>query len=219
MRPWLTGALWLLGLGSAHAADMIALRYMDQDPGDPPYLTRIFVTPDFMRMDGGDDAGDFVLLDRRQRRVINVMRESKLAMVFAPGKLPPRPAGWKARLDVQPAGPGVQRFSLTVKGRVCTEGAATRKLAPDAARALAELKSILAATQYRTWQDTPREMQHDCDLANQVWESGTVLRLGLPLEENEFTGRTRRFESETSQPVEPELFRVPEGIKAIDAPS
>jgi hypothetical protein len=217
MRPWLV--LWLLGLGSAHAADMIALRYMDQDPGDPPYLTRIFVTPDFLRMDGGVDAGDFVLLDRRQHRVINVMRDSKLAMVFSSGKLPPKPAGWKARLDVQPAGSGVQRFSLTVKGQLCSEGSAARKAAPDAARAMAELKAVLAATQYRMWQDTPREMQHDCDLANQVWESGTTLKLGLPLEEREFTGRTRQFESETRQPVQPELFRVPEGIKAIDAPS
>ena len=219
MRPWLVGVLCLLGLGSAHAADMMVLRYLDQDPGDPPYLTRIFVTPDFLRMDGGEDTADFVLLDRRQRRVINVMRDSKLAMVFALGELPPRPAGWKAKLDVRQAGHGVQRFSLTVKGQVCSEGAATRKLVPDAARAMAELKSILAVTQYRMWHDSPREMQHDCDLANQVWESGTTLKLGLPLEEREFTGRTRQFESESKQPVQPELFRVPDGMAAINAPS
>ena len=57
MRLWLA-ALWLLGAGTAQAADMIALRqtmitlrYIDQDTGDAPYLTRILVTPDFMRMD------------------------------------------------------------------------------------------------------------------------------------------------------------------------
>jgi len=224
MRIWL--GLWLLGMGSAYAADMIALRqemialrYVEQDPGDPPYLTRIFVTPDFMRMDGGEDDGDFVLLDRRKRLVINVMHANKLAMVFSPGALPPKPTGWKPRLDASKAAHGTRRFSLVVKGVVCSEGVAAPHAAPDAARAMAELKSILAATQYRVWKDSPRAMQHDCDLANQVWDSGATLTLGLPLEEREFTGRTRQFESESKQPVQPELFRVPDGMAAIDAPS
>jgi hypothetical protein len=217
MRTWLL--LWLFGVGAAHAADMIALRYVDQDPGDPPYLTRILVTPDFMRMDGGEDDDDFVLLDRRQKKVINVMRDNHLALVFSPGALPPKPADWKPQLDENAAAAGTRRFRLSVKGVVCNEGVAARRAAPDAARAMAELKTILAATQYRVWKDSPRELQHDCDLANQVWESGATLTLGLPLEEREFTGRTRQFESETRQPLQPELFRVPDGLTAIDAPS
>ena len=214
---WL--ALCLLGMSTAYAADMIELRYIDQDPGDPPALTRILVTPDFMRMDSGEDEGDFILLDRRQRQVINVMHDSQLAMVFTPGELPPRPAGWNPRLDVKPPVRGTQRFSLKVNGVVCSEGIAARAAAPDAARAMAELKSILAATQYRVWKDSPRDMQHDCDLANQVWESGTTLKLGLPLEVHEFGGRTRQFESESKHPLQPELFRVPDGLTAFNAPS
>lgn len=214
---WL--ALWLLGMGTAHAADMVEFRYVDQDPGDPPYLTRMLVTTDFMRMDSGEDDGDFILLDRRKRTVTNVMRDNQLALVFTPGKLPPRPAGWKPRLDVRPAAPGTRRFSLVVNGVTCSEGVAARAAAPDAARAMAELKSVLAAMQYRVWQTTPPELRHDCDLANQVWESGTTLKLGLPLEEREFTGRTRQFERESSQPLRPELFRLPEGMPAISAPS
>jgi hypothetical protein len=208
----------LLGM-SAQAADMIALRYVDQDPGDPPYLTRILVTPDFLRMDGGEDDGDFVLLDRRQRVVVNVMRDSKLAMTFSPGALPPRPTDWKPQFDANDAATGTRRFRLSVNGVVCSEGVAAAAAAPDAARAMAELKAVLAATQYRVWKDSPPAMQNDCDLANHVWESGTTLRLGLPLEEREFTGRTRTFERESSEPLQPELFRVPEGMTAINAPS
>jgi len=37
------------------------------------------------------------------------------------------------------------------------------------------------------WLDSPREMQHDCDLANLVWEAGATLKLGLPQEEREFS--------------------------------
>jgi hypothetical protein len=210
--------LLALCAGFAQAADMTVLRYVDQDPGDPPYSTRILVTPEFMRMDSGEDEGDFILLDRRRRVVINVMHENRLAMVFAPGKLPPKPAGWTPRLEAGKAERGGRHFTLTVKGVVCSEGVAA-KHAMDAARAMTELKAILAATQYRVWKDSPPGMQHDCDLANQVWNSGDTLTLGLPLDEREFTGRSRTFESEIRQPLNPELFRVPDGITAIDAPS
>lgn len=211
--------LGLLGLGAAHAADMTVLHYVDQDPGGASYVTRILVTPDFMRMDGGQDNGDFALLDRRQRQLINVTYDNKLALVFASGILPPRPASLKSRLDVLKAAPGTQRFRLEVNGVVCSEGVAALGAAPDVARAMAELKSVLAATQYRVWKDSPAELQHDCDLANQVWETESTLKLGLPLEEREFTGRTRKFERETRQPLQPELFRVPEGVTVINAPS
>ena len=150
--------------------------------------------------------------------VINVMRESRLAMVFAPGMLPPQPAGWSPRLDANKSERGGQRFTLSVKGVVCSEGVAARH-AMDAARAMAEMKAILAATQYRVWKASPPDLQHDCDLANQVWNSGTTLTLGLPLEEREFTGRSRTLESETQLPVDPGLFRVPEGLAQVNAPS
>ncbi len=217
MRLW--ALLCVFAVGATQAADMTALRYIDQDPGDPPYLTRILLTPGFMRMDDGNDDGDFILLDRQQQKVINVMRGNQMAMVFSAGTLPRRPAGWKPVLDVQAGAPGTRRFNLTLKGVVCSEGVAAERAAPEAARAMAELKSILAPMQYRVWQDTPAEIQHDCDLANQVWASDATLKLGLPLEEREFTGRTRQFESESKQPLRPELFRVPDGIPLIDAPS
>lgn len=211
--------LCLLGVGAAHAADMTVLRYVDQDPGGEAYRTRILVTPDYLRMDSGEDDGDFFLLDRRQRKLINVMRDRQLAMVFLPGTLPPRPADWKPYLDTRPAAPGTEHFSLSMKGGVCSEGVAARRAAPDAARAMAEMKSVLASMQYRVWQESPPGLQHDCDLVNLVWESGTTLKLGLPLEEREFTGRSRRFESETRQPLEPGLFRLPDGMATINAPS
>lgn len=198
---------------------MIALRYIDQDPGDPPYLTRVFVTPDFMRMDSGEDDGDFLLLDRQQRLAINVLRDNNAAMVFKPGVVPGKPDNWSPSLDTRPGAPGTQRFSLAMAGVVCSEGVAAPAAAPDAARAMAELKRLFAAMQYRVWQSSPSDLQHDCDLANQVWESDATLKLGLPLEERDFTGRTRQLESESKQPLRPELFRLPEGLTEINGPS
>lgn len=209
----------LLAAGAAQAADMTVLRYVEQDPGDPPYTTRVLVTPHYLRMDSGDDDGDFVLLDRRQKKVFNVMRGSGMVMAFVPGKLPKPPAAWRARLDTRPGAAGTRNFRLLAGDTVCNEGRLAARAAPDAARALGELKSVLALTQYRVWQASPREMQNDCDLANHVWEFGRVLQAGLPLEEHEAGGRVRQFESETKLPVNPDLFTLPAGLPVLDAES
>ncbi len=210
--------LGMLGIGSAQASDMIALRYIDQDPGGPAYLTRIFVTPQYLRMDTGEDGGDFILLDRRQRKVINVLRGNGMIMVFKAGKQPSRPADWAPQLESSKTGRGL-RFSLSVKGVTCSEGLAAPGAAPDAVRAMSELKSVLAATQYRVWSESPASMQHQCDLANQVWETGTTLKLGLPLEERDFTGRSRKIEREGREPLKPGLFRIPKDLPSMEMPS
>jgi hypothetical protein len=220
MRGWQKLSLGLaLIAGAAQAADMTVLRYVEQDPGDPPYVTRLLVTPAFMRMDSGEDAGDFVLLDRRKKTVYNVMLGSGMAMAFVPGRLPARPSGWRARLETRPGAAGTLNYRLLVNQSVCSEGKLAPRAAPDVARALGELKSVLAVTQYRVWQASPRDMQHECDLANQVWEFGRVLKAGLPLEEVEAGGRVRQFESESRLPLDPALFRLPEGLPVLEADS
>lgn len=215
------GALMALALlaGSAQAADMTVLRYVEQDPGDPAYVTRVLVTPHFLRMDSGEDEGDFVLLDRRQKKVFNVMRGSGMAMAFVPGTLPKPPATWQARLETRPGAAGTLNYRLLAGREVCSEGRLAPRAAPAAARALRELKSVLALTQYRVWQASPREMQNACDLANHVWEFGRVLAAGLPLEEHESGGRVRQFESQTTLPLKPELFTLPAGLPVLDAES
>jgi len=210
--------LCLLGVGAAHAADMTVLRYVDQDPGGEAYLTRLLVTPDYLRMDSGEDGGDFVLLDRRAQRAYTVMRDNKMAMVFTRVAVPLPPPSWNVKLLLEPEQPGKQAFSLRVNGLTCSEGVAQRGVAVDAVRAMAELKAALAATQYRVWRDSPVDLQHDCDVANQVWESDTTLKLGLPQFERDFSGRTRSLQGQTRARLKPELFRLPPGMAEMAAP-
>jgi hypothetical protein len=218
MKVLCRAGVGLLVMASAQAGDMTVLTYRDQDPGDPAYPTRVLVTPDFLRMDSGEDDGDFVLLDRKARKVMNVMREMRMTMIFAHADVPPRPAAWKSRLRVEPPAGTIQRYRLQVNGQLCSEGRVDRGAAPDAARAMVELKAVLAATQYRVWRDSPAGMQHDCDLANQVWDIDGVLRLGLPLEENEYNGRTRTLQARGTQPYNAALFRLPAGFADMTAP-
>lgn len=61
------------------AATMSELNYQDADPGTAAYRTRILVTPDYLRMDTGNDNGDFVLLKRSSGELLNVIRSEQRA--------------------------------------------------------------------------------------------------------------------------------------------
>ncbi len=212
---WL-GALYFAAT-TAQAAGMIELSYVDQDRGDAPYPTRILITPDFLRMDGGESGGDFVLLDRKRQQVVNVMRASGTALVFRRAELPSRPLGWKASQRVTRATEG-NRVRVSVKGVECSDTTTAKGLHPDAVRALTELKTVLAERQYATWKVTPSDLQYDCDLANQVWEFKTPLKYGLPVSERDFGGRTRRLQTHRIVPAKPELFKLPADVSLRDAP-
>lgn len=205
--------------GLVHAGGMTVLHYQDQDPGDPPTQTRILVTADFLRMDAGEDVGDFVLLDRRARTVFNVMRDNQLAMTFVPGTLPLRPATYASRLIQKPGLKQTREFSMQLNGQTCSEGRADSRLAPDAARAMAELKVVMAATQYRVLRDTPAEMRHECDFATQVWDADTPLSLGVTREERDFSGRSRQLLRHERVPLRADLFQLPRGVIVRPAPS
>jgi hypothetical protein len=215
-------ALWGLVLLSCaqagYAVDMTVLYYRDQDPGTPPYLTRILITPQFLRVDEGRDDADFVLLDRKTGEVTNVLHDTRTAMRIRNRPLPAgeRPS-WHADEKVEEIHPGTRRITLAVHGKVCTQTVVAEKLWPDAAKALAEYKAALAWTEYQTYRNTPEELRQDCDLVQYVWETDRALRYGLPLDEREYAGRTRQLERQGSEKLRPALFDLPVGYSVVYA--
>ncbi|MGA7179955.1 MAG: hypothetical protein WBX11_10265 [Thiobacillaceae bacterium] len=211
--------LVMLGCAQAgHTADMTVLYYRDQDPDTPSYLTRILITPEFLRLDGGRDQADFVLLDRRTGELTNVLHETKTNMRIRNRPLPEqaRPP-WHADERIDEVHPGTQRITLSVHGKVCSQTVAAEKLMPEAARALAEYKVALAWMQYQTYKNTPEELRQECDLVHYVWETDRPLGHGLPIEERDYSGRTRQLERQDRERLKPELFKLPVGYTVVYA--
>lgn len=210
--PLLRGMILLAVVHTASAADMIVLTYRDQDPGTPSYLTRILITPRFLRLDEGRDEADFVLLDRRTGELTNVLHETKSNMRIRNQRLPAeaRPS-WRADERIEEIHPGTRRITLSVHGKVCSRTVAAEKLLPQAAKALADYKAALAWTQYQTYRNTPEELRQDCDLVHHVWETDRALRHGLPIEERDYAGRTRVLEKQGRERLNAALFKLPRG--------
>lgn len=211
--------LVLFAFAAAHAADMIDLRYLDSEGGAAPYETRILVTDRYLRMDDGHDGGDFVLFDRKTGKVLNVLHERKMYMAMHDEKLPGEPAhAYRVERKLTPVRSGTVRVQVLADGRLCSETVAVAKLFPDAARAMAEYKAALAYTQWATYRNTPAELRQDCDLVHHVWQTGMSYSAGLPIEERDYAGRVRQYVGGEKRPLQPELFRLPEGYELFELP-
>lgn len=203
----------------ALAASMNEVDYQDQDPGAAPYPTRILVTPDFMRMDSGEDAGDFILLDRKARTVYNVVRGDQRIFRYdaRPVKLA-KPVPWKITESVTQLAGNTRKFSLSVNGKACMEITAAPSLQPDTVAALVTYYATLAAVEADTWQRTPADVRDPCDLAQHVLAFRRILHYGLPLQAVYANGRSRQYVAHRSLPENPALFRLPPSYQIITWP-
>lgn len=198
------------------AATMEEVNYQDSDPGSPAYTTRILVSKTHLRMDGGDDAGDFILLERRTGRVYNVMREDRRIFRYDARRVAPaRPAPWAVEAHLEQLAGSTRKLALSVNGKPCMTITAAARLLPDTVAALVTYRESLAAIQAETWARTPPELRDECELAQHVWEIRRTLQYGLPIEEVYANGRSRHYVSHRTRPAQPALFRLPRQYQVV----
>jgi hypothetical protein len=212
-------SLLLFAAAAAVADDrVIEVTYMDQEPDRGGYVTRYLVSESFLRMDFGQDGDDYVLYDRRVKRVYNVNHERREAMVidYEPVNYP-KPERWSVDEYTRQNSDGKRRFELSVNGTTCSRIVSMEKLAPEAAAAMAEFTEALAATQAATYRATPADQQEPCDLARYVLESRRWFQYGVPVDEVHYNGLSRRLLNySASVKARPTLFAVPARYRQIN---
>lgn len=212
--------LWLVLLWPmlGFAENMTELDYLDHDPGTAAYPTRILVNKNFMRMDSGKGADDFILLDRHAGIIYNVVRSEASIYRYNPHPLTlAQPTPWKIQEQVKQLPGNTRKFTLGVNGKPCMEITAADKLLPDVVSALATYRQTLASVEALTWQRTPPEMRDECDLVQHVFEIRRTLQYGLPIEEVYANGRSRRYVSHGTRASQAALFQLPPTYKIINA--
>ena len=227
MQKILTTLLAWLAAAPALAVSADLLVYKVWEEGAEPYISRILVTPDHLRMDEGDDEGDFTLLDRRAGVVYNVSREDRSVLVMAPGEAPPSPTP-AARLEVRdepdPEAPrvgGVQphRVELLADGESCGTLTVLPGRMPAALEGLRELRRVLARVQAASLAAAPPGVAGPCDRATALQAPTWSLDHGLPLSERA-PGRTQLLlDHEADFQVPDRLFRLPKDYRRIHLPT
>jgi hypothetical protein len=190
---------------------------------------RTLVTPKFVRIDGGDNAQDFLLYDRATRTIYDVTFAERLILVIAPRagartKPPKLYDRTKRDTAAMPAvgGKSIVHYQLLTNGRLCYDLYAADGLLPDAVIALREYREALAGEQMAAIGFTPSEQKLPCDLANHVYTPARHLAYGFPVRLIEFDARDPKRQRVTelkdyriSVEVAPELFQLPAGFRTM----
>ncbi len=203
------------------AASQIAtvLYFVESERGTNPHATRILVTPEFMRIDDGDDTADFLLFDRTSSTIYTTNSVDRRILVInrQPTTLQP-PEVFRHRSDrdkqAYPAisGHKVAHYRLFTNERLCFEIYASEGLLPTVQQALREFHVVLAGEQASLAQRRPQSVQSTCELANDVFLPSRYLDYGFPIWQQDMRGARRRLvDYKTDVKVEARLFELPQG--------
>ncbi len=229
---WLSG-FWvfvLSGLPLANAGNLSPvdrLIYEVQEGERAPVVTRIWVSPEMMREDDGEEGSGYVLFDRRDKTVYSINPEEHtlltipLAEIGDPGSAP-ADLNLKQRKAVQApriSGRQPEHWQLRLGEQVCQEGWVVPGLMPESIAAMSEYREALARQHRLTLDQIPEAYRDLCDDTVQVFAPAALLQKGLPL--NTWDAKGVVWKLREFQRVEADLkklFERPEDLEVITMP-
>lgn len=199
-----------------------ALYYRVSEPGVDPYLSRWLITGDFLRIDEGNADDNFILVDRKTKTVYSVIHRDRTVLEI-PFRLvsrkPPRKLKQETRIvqdDKMPLVGGerpLQR-ALYLNGTLCYSVVSVERLLPDAVKAMAEYRQIMAGEHAKNIDNTPPELQQPCELVLHIFNPLWLLAKGLPIQEWDTQGKAQALlDYKTDETIDSALFLVPEGYR------
>ncbi len=202
---------------SASAQQASLLVYQVWEEGIDPYVSRILVTPDYLRLDEGDGSDGFTLFDRNQEILYSVSLEDRSVLVIDQTDIVPGDNDGvilQEQVVEDPHAPAVagkqpKQVRLLANGELCAELTVVDGVMEDAVAALAEMKLALARVQAATLEAIPLNMRTPCDLASNIYAPDRHLRFGLPLQERA-QGRSQSLvDFSTDFDAADALFEIP----------
>ncbi|RMG36744.1 MAG: UDP-2,3-diacylglucosamine hydrolase [Gammaproteobacteria bacterium] len=215
--------LLLTMTGQVMAQSAALLVYKVWEKGSDPYISRILVTDDHVRLDEGSDGGDFTLLDRKAGVIYNVSPDDRSILVMAPeAGEPRREEALVLSMTDEPdeeapkvAGKIPHRLELLANGERCATLTVVPGLMEPALEGLRDFRRVLARVQAASMAAMPQEMQTACELAMLVQAPTRSLDHGLPLSE-ESAGRVQLLlDYETAFDADGVLFELPKDYRRI----
>ncbi len=203
----------------------LMLMYQESEPGMEPYMTRVLVNKQFMRLDDGVDQSNFTLYDRKQNVIYTVSHENQTIMqvqsVNSKHKIERKLSLDAKKLDDAslPAIEGKQpiHYQLQVNDKTCADVYVIKGLHEEAMLAMAEFKRILASIHLSTINNTPADMQDECFLAHDVLSPSRSMQFGFPILEQGADGVSRLLvDYDRAYKAASDVFSLPPNYRLIN---
>ncbi|MEW8624843.1 MAG: hypothetical protein AB2551_03730 [Candidatus Thiodiazotropha sp.] len=223
MRMSLLMLVCLLQSGTLVAQTLQAqrLQYEVTEAGQTPYLSRMLVTAQMMRIDQGSETADFILFDRGKRVIYSIDSEERSILVIQP-KPSNQPDARLPDIEVLAkdageaplvAGRKAQRWALQVNGQPCQEAMVLPEMMTMSVAAQGEYLGLLAEQHKISLSGIPMAYRDACADAIQVYEPNALLEKGLPLRLWDVNGNQQALtDYAESESVDADLFTLPKAF-------
>lgn len=193
--------------------------FIEQEPGIDPYVTRVIVSADYLRMDDGELAPQYVIYDRKKKIIYNVDNKNKTVMQIqskANELQPPFPLTHTIKdLGVLADAPKINNTTphhrqYLTNNELCNNVISVDGLLPDVVKALTEFNNILADESASTFYLLPADMHKPCDISRNIFSPSRHLVHGFPIKEWRSDGYKRSLTDYKENIAAPAaLFAVP----------
>ena len=192
--------------------------FAEQEANVDPYQTRIIVDKNYMRMDGGTETKDFVLLDRKAKMIYSVNSDNKTIMTIAMRAVDVKPP-YKLDMETNKVeslkdAPTIdnkkpEHYAFSVNNKVCFEAVVVKGMLPDMVEAMKTFAEILAGDSAVTFNNVPADVQNACDMAGNTFAPTRQLQIGFPIQEWKKGYSRTLLKFEKDYKIDPKLFELP----------
>lgn len=197
---------------------VIELEFEERRPERQPTTTRLLLGEQYMRIDAGEKAREYVLYDRssaaihavshERETVVTTKRRSRESVIPGTWDVDVRAVPRTVDSPLQTA--AGMHYEFRVDGKLCYEASVLPDALTEVREALEGYRLTLAAEQARQLPDDAAEQVAPCDLYNHVFGAAAPLERGLPVAEAASTGYERRLIAvRRNAEVDPQLLQVP----------
>lgn len=203
-----------------HAPNNQLLIFLNSEQGLKPYQTRIIVTPKLIRLDDGAGSTSYTIFDRATRIARSVDNKQHTILIINPKSRKVEPPFKLHNVDKdlgemkdapKVMGKVPHHYQQYTNNKLCNNLIAVDGMLPEAVKAIAEYREMLADDSMATVNDMPADMQDPCALSRNTFAPTRYLQHGFPIQQWR-PGYSRMLINykEHYQP-DPKLFEIPQG--------
>jgi hypothetical protein len=187
-------------LSANDEVQLIEVIFAEVEAGTPEYRSRLLLGDAYLRLDDGDDAGDYILFDRGSGEIHSFNHEDETHLHINP----PLTDTLEFELEftksstVLEESPPVNNQQpvehvFTANGNECRKSVNVTGLMPEVLQQLKAYQQTLAAQAMQTVERVPAAMRKPCYMANNYLYPTAYLDVGFPLYVEDYDGSKRRL--------------------------
>ncbi len=181
-------SLMFSGAAFAQKQKSLALYYDEVEKGAGTQTMRYIINQQFVRIDNGDDAADFVLFDVNKKVIYSVNHEDQTILKIEnnPWTQPEFDFEVSVKQTAMSKAPKIQNktvfsYNVVADDKSCTEVFLIKDIYAEEMKVLYAYQKILSGQQVATLHHTPKDMHSPCFLVDQVYHAGDYYNIGLPV--------------------------------------